>query len=336
MARIYPKTGHFQSNPLQTALPLGYVRRMCASPASIAFFAYQRADKALRALRSLRECHLSDQSYLRIFCDGPRLDSDRASTDQVRAAVRGERWCGRVEVVERKENWGLAKSIRSGVTELCEEFGRVIVLEDDLVVHPSFLEYMNAALSLYADDARVMQVSGYNYPVKIEADADAFFICHASCWGWATWKRAWSKFDDSDALYEKLKSDPGLRKKFDLGGAYPYFALLEKQRRGEIDSWGIYWYQTLFERRGLVLMPNETLVCNHGAGAGSTHESGTGFSDVMGNGVVRAFPKVGESADAEKSITRYLSRHFRPSFSLRSPRSWIRSRPWTANTRYEK
>jgi hypothetical protein len=299
---------------------------MVSNPAPIAFFAFKRAESARNALRSLKACRGSEKSYLRIYCDGPRSEADRAKVEEVRRVVRSEAWCGKVDVVEQAENRGLSKSIRAGVTELCEEFGKVIVLEDDLVLHSSFLEYMNDALERYENDPRVFSVSGYNYPLEFRnPSADAFFAPHASCWGWGTWKRAWSRFDDSKAFLGKLEKDSALRKRFDLGGAYPYTDLLRKQHAGEVDSWGILWHQTIVGQDGLVLMPNRTLVCNLGAGADSTHEAGKGYPDVMGETEVRRFPEAAETPGANTAIGRYLAGFFRRPLLSRAPFSWVRS-----------
>jgi len=290
---------------------------MAPSLAPIAFFAYKRPDLAKNALVSLRECRLAAQSTLRIYCDGPKTAADAAATEEVRRVARSQSGFAKVEIVERTENWGLSKSIRAGVSELCNEHGKAIVIEDDLVFHPSFLEFMNEGLNRYENDPKVMEVSGYNYPVTIQAPEDAFFICHASCWGWGTWKRAWDRFDASDRLCGNLRADRALRKQFDMGGAYPYYELLEKQLAGEVDSWGIFWYQTLFEQSGLVLMPKKTLVCNRGVGEGSTHGGKHGYPDVMSDTEVKTFPRSDANSEALDRIAKYLGNRGRRSLVSR-------------------
>lgn len=109
-------------------------------------------------------------------------------------------------IIEAEANRGLANSIIAGVTKLCDEYGRVIVLEDDLVVSPVFLTYMNAALDKYEDVEDVMQVSGYIFPVTaFENNTEAMFLPFTTSWGWATWGRAWKYFDPEADGWENAR-----------------------------------------------------------------------------------------------------------------------------------
>jgi len=299
---------------------------MSETLAPIAVFLYKRPAHAAAVLKSLQNCRLSEKSFLRIYCDGPKSVADQPAVDEVRRIARSEKWCGQVEIVERSENWGLSKSIRTGVGELCDRFGKVVVVEDDLDLHPSFLEYMNRGLTAYADEPRVMQISGYAFPFAAENEEDAYFLPMGSCWGWGTWDRAWKLLDSSDRLYRKLKSDSILRKKFDWDGAYAYFDMLEKQLAGNLDSWGIFWHQTVFEHDGLVLMPNETLVCNRGADGSGTHVALDGHQDRMGQMEVRKFPnKIAESSVMRERMRKYLGGRRRWPFLPNASREILRA-----------
>jgi hypothetical protein len=239
--------------------------------APIGFFAYKRPEHTLKALTSLAQCELAQESRLYIFCDGPKTPADREAVLQVQEAVSRERWCGTVEIIRREQNLGLSRSIIAGTAELCRQYGRVIVIEDDLLLAPQFLQYMNAALEGYQAEEQVMQVSGYMFPVDLGADTDAVFLPFTTTWGWATWERAWRHFDPDISGYAELKKSRKLRNKFDLERAYPYFAMLELQRQGRIDSWGIRWYLSTFLRGGLTLYPVQTLVQNSGFDGSGTH-----------------------------------------------------------------
>lgn len=239
--------------------------------APIAFFAYKRPEHTLKALSSLSECDLAKESKLYIFCDGVKSADDRERVLQVREVVRSQQWCGEVERIERDANMGLAKSIISGVTTLCEQYGKVIVLEDDLLLHPGFLEYMNKALKLYENEEKVMQISGHMFPANFQCETDCFFLPSITTWGWATWQRAWQHLDRSLAGYEQLKKNRKLRYKFDLNGSYYYYYLLESLIAGKIDAWGIIWYLSFFMREGLTLYPIYSLVDNIGWDGSGTH-----------------------------------------------------------------
>lgn len=241
--------------------------------APIAFFAYRRPEHTLESLESLAQNQEAAQSELFIFCDGAKRPEDENAVRQVREVVRRQHWCGTVHIIERDHNWGLANSIIDGVTELCSRYGRVIVIEDDLVLSPFFLNFMNQALNLYEDELQVMQISGFMFPVEIKAQSDAVFLPLSSCWGWATWERAWKQFDMEMSGYPVLKANEKLRNKFDLDGYYPYFKMLERQIKQEVDSWGIRWYLSVFLKKGLVLFPSKSFVQNIGFDGSGQHHS---------------------------------------------------------------
>lgn len=239
--------------------------------APIAFFVYKRPEHTLRALSSLAQCHLAQESKLYIFCDGIKSPSDRDRVMEARTVVKSQQWCGEVEILEREKNIGLAKSIIAGVTELSNQYGKVIVLEDDLLLHPQFLEYMNHALERYQNEERVMQISGHMFPADFSCDTDSFFLPSITTWGWGTWQRAWQHLDPKLTGYDLLKKNRKLRYQFDLNNSYFYFELLEDLIAGKIDAWGIMWYLSVFMQEGLTLFPRYSLVDNIGRDGSGTH-----------------------------------------------------------------
>ena len=249
------------------------IKQMAYAP--IALFTFKRPAHTLRTLRALDLNPEFRHSALHIFCDASRRPDEDDAVGATRQIVRG--WAHPHKTVhEAPANRGLAASIIGGVTALCADHGRVIVVEDDLVVAPVFLDFLNRALDTYADDPRVMQVSGHMFPVELDAGGhDAVFLPFTTSWGWATWQRAWASFDPDMKGYEELAADRSMRKRFDLENAYPYFAMLKKQKAGKIDSWAIRWYLSVFMREGLVLYPRRSLVSNEGFDGSGTHGANT-------------------------------------------------------------
>src|ERR1700752_3138282 len=188
----------------------------------IALFTYNRADHTAQVLDSLAKCARFDECSLYIYCDAPKTNEHAKAVEASREVVRQRAASLGATVIERNTNLGLARSVVDGVSDLCNRFGRVIVLEDDLLLNPRFLDYMLRALDRCADQENVYQVSGYMFPVQLHTRTDAFFLPLITSWGWATWQRAWQIFswDASDAR-EQLK-DPAVRKRFDLNNSYPY------------------------------------------------------------------------------------------------------------------
>lgn len=241
--------------------------------APIALFTFKRPAHTLRTLQALERNPEFQHSDLHIYCDGSRRADEDDAVNATRQVVR--EWSHPKKIIyEANSNLGLAASIMAGVSDLCERYGAVIVVEDDLVVAPVFLDFLNRALDVYADNPRVMQVSGHMFPVDLgAADTDSVFLPFITSWGWATWQRAWACFDPDMRGYDRLASDRSLRRRFDLDDAYPYFAMLKKQKKGQIDSWAIRWYLSVFLRDGLVLYPSRSLVRNVGFDGSGTHNS---------------------------------------------------------------
>src|ERR1700675_996733 len=191
--------------------------------APIVLFVYNRPDHTRRTLAALAANPLAVESDLIVYADGPKKPKHQASVDAVRELVRSTCGFKSVEIVERQANLGLANSIISGVTEVCSARGRVIVVEDDLVVAPDFLSFLNAGLDRYRSEESVLQISGYGYPAHDQSTPQTFFLPMVSCWGWATWLRAWAAFDPKMSALEKLDVDPVARRRFNVDDTYDYY-----------------------------------------------------------------------------------------------------------------
>lgn len=239
--------------------------------APIALFVYKRPAHTRQMAEALLKNELAGESDLFIFSDAPKEPEAAEAVREVREYIRTISGFRSVSIVERDRNWGLANSIIEGVTRLCNEYGRVIVLEDDLLTSPYFLEYMNNALDRYEGDSRVMQVSGHMFPVDLDVQTDALFLPMTTTWGWATWQSAWVKFDRNMGTYERFMGNSEMMRRFNLDGAYPYVTMLESVKAGKIDAWGIRWYLAVFMNDGLVLFPAKSLVENKGFVADGTN-----------------------------------------------------------------
>ncbi len=150
--------------------------------APITLFVYNRLSHTKQTINALKKNKLAEQSELIIFSDSFKNSDDKKKVNQVREYIRSIKGFKGVEIIERPDNFGLANSIIDGVTRVVNQYGKVIVLEDDLVTSSFFLEYMNNALLCYEDDPQVISIHGYNYPISDLPEI--FFIKGADCWGW--------------------------------------------------------------------------------------------------------------------------------------------------------
>ena len=251
------------------------------APAPIALFVYNRPAHLARTIQALRDNPLAQQSRLYIYSDGPKTPRDEPAVAQVRQVIRRSDGFAEITIREQINNIGLGRSIIGGVTELAARYGSVIVLEDDLVVAPGFLTFMNQALEHYEHASRVMTVSGYLFPVEHpEHLASTFFFPVPASWGWGTWHRAWKQFEhDSTRLLAGLRAklDQDI---FDVDEAYPYFTQLKLHADGKLDVWGVRWYASMFAANGLCLYPGQSLVQNIGMDGSGMHCNRSSKFDV--------------------------------------------------------
>lgn len=241
------------------------------STAPIALFAYNRPYHLEQTIAALKLNTLAKQSDIFIYSDGPRSVDQAWAVAEVRKLIADVSGFKSVTVVERNNNWGLANSIIDGVTQLCKKYGKVIVLEDDLLSEPNFLVYMNMALERYENEDQVMQISGFNFPLDIYSKMNSFFLPLTTSWGWATWERSWKSFEPADTSLNIFNLDSSMRIKFDVEDSFNYFNMLESQVQGNIDSWAIRWYLHVFSNRGLVLYPTNSMIMNMGFDGTGTH-----------------------------------------------------------------
>lgn len=154
--------------------------------APVALFVFNRPRHMERAVFALASNEFAAQTPLFVFSDGARDPDEQRNVDEVRRQAKNIAGFKSVTIVERDENIGLAASIVEGVSYLCEQYGSVIVLEDDLVTSPDFLRFMNQGLQLYAENSKVASIHGYAYPVTEGNIPESYFLRGADCWGWAT------------------------------------------------------------------------------------------------------------------------------------------------------
>jgi hypothetical protein len=242
--------------------------------APIALFVYNRVDCAMQTLKQLQKNKLADQSILYIYSDGPKNDSvqgDVEKINEVRKMIRKEQWCMEVYITESSINLGLADSIVKGVSEIVNKYGKIIVLEDDLLTSVCFLEYLNEGLIKYEKEEKILQVTGYTYPVETKFKNESFFLPIGNSLGWGTWKRAWNLYNHYPEDYKILKKNLKIRKKFDFDDTCPCSDMLIRQIEDNIDSWYIKWQWAIFKNQGLALYSDRTLISHIGFEHDSTH-----------------------------------------------------------------
>lgn len=238
--------------------------------APVCLFVYKRPDVLRRVLAALRANAGAVHTDLYVFSDAAARPEDIPKVKEVRAQLLRLEGFRSVTVRAADHNRGLAASIIEGVSAVLQRHPSVIVLEDDLVVAPNFLAYMNAALGHYHDNRKVFSVSGYTSPVVLPQPADVYFTRRASSWGWATWRDRWEGIDWKVTDYETFKNDPQQQKRFNEMGS-DLAGMLKKQMEGRISSWAIRWTYHQFREGTYTVFPAVSKVRNDGFADGATH-----------------------------------------------------------------
>lgn len=238
--------------------------------APIALFVYNRPYHTQQTVEALKENILADESDLYIYSDAPKGENDKADVEEVREYLKSIKGFKKINIIQREENWGLADSIINGVTEVIIEYGKVIVLEDDLVTSPYFLKFMNEALEYYESNKKVWHISGWNYPINTEGLGDTFLWRTMNCWGWATWADRWKYYEKNiDKTIDNFTKED--IKRFNLDGTEDFFGQVIANKEKKINTWAIFWYATIFKQSGLCLNPTQTFVENIGHDGSGVH-----------------------------------------------------------------
>ncbi|OCX50667.1 sugar transferase [Mucilaginibacter sp. PPCGB 2223] len=277
------------------------------NPAPIALFVYNRPEHTRRTLNHLKNNLLADESRLYIFSDAAKTDADTAKVGEVRELIKDVEGFKSVKVVERKENLGLANSIIAGVTQLVNEYEKVIVFEDDLLSSPYTLTYFNEALDKYAHTDKIMHIGAYMYPLTGNFLPQTFFYRAATSWGWATWARAWKHFEpDVDKLIAQFDQKKILQ--FSIEGNMNFWKQVQEFKAGKNNSWAIRWYASIFLRGGLTLNPSKSLIHNIGNDGSGIHSNKEDIYQVpIYKEAITDFPDViAESPQAHLVIKHFL------------------------------
>lgn len=269
--------------------------------APIVVFAYNRPDHLKKTINALRLNPEAKASELFVFSDGPRIkkaseqygqsdeeyarelaqvDQKNRETEQrvneVRAyldALSSKEWFAKVNVTKAPKNKGLANSVITGVEQVIRQFGKVIVVEDDAVCSPQFLEFMNKALDYYEHFCdKVWFIGGYCMQLQIPSDYkyDFFLSGRGSSFAWATWLDRWEKIDWSVNSYPQFCKNLRLRRQFNHFGQ-DRSHMLDDQMQGKIDSWAIRFSYEMFRHNMYAILPTKSLIQTIGRDGSGTH-----------------------------------------------------------------
>ncbi len=296
-------------------------KNLAKQNAPIVYFAFNRPEHTLRTLTAISECRNSENTILHIYIDAPKEGASEIELKkniEVRNIAAREQWCAEVEIVTAEKNKGLFESIIDGITNTIAKFGKAIVVEDDVLVFPGFLNYMNAALNLYQNHPEVMHISGYSNAKfrDVAMSESTYFYNHTTCWGWATWKRAWDKFTPDALAIKKACAKKGNIHYLNMDGTFEMFWGLKSIANSQFQSWNTLWHSIVFLNDGLCLHPTRSLVNNighDGSGTNCELDEGFGMNDFFPDDlVITPIPLI-----ENKTVRDYNTQQYSLSYKLK-------------------
>lgn len=258
----------------------------------VVVFVYNRPEHTKETIESLAKNYFADETEVYIYSDAPKNEKAMQQVGLVRDYIDSlsqRKLFKSVKVIKAEANKGLANSVISGVTEIIEQYGRAIIVEDDLVSAPDFLQYMNQALDYYDTDQRIWSISGYTFKISVPKDykSDMYLSYRGASWGYATWRERWNKVDWDVLDYHEFSNDKELRQKFNRGGR-DMANMLDFQMQGKIDSWAIRWCYAQSKLDMLTVYPIVSRIKNIGLDGTGTHSGiSSKYDAVISNGTDR-------------------------------------------------
>ena len=289
--------------------------------APIILFVYNRLDHTKFTIEALQKNTLAKDSELFIYSDAAKSKDSEQEVSNVREYIKNIDGFKSIRIIEREKNFGLANSIIDGVDKVINKYGKAIVLEDDIVTSPKFLQFMNNALEFYSDNKGIMSISGYMYPCEIPYSykKDILLFNRFSSWGWGMWSDRWNLINFDITENDKIFHDKNLQKQFNIGGEDLYNMLL-LQLQGKINSWAIRTALTSAVNDKVTVYPVKSLVKNIGFDNSGVH---CGVSHAYDTVLEDAFLPEVSNVTVDDNIVKTIRKKFSPT-KLQKIKSFIR------------
>ncbi len=274
----------------------------------ICLFTYNRLPETQQTVAALQRNYLAEASDLLIFSDGAKTESGWAEVRAVREFIRTVNGFKSVHIFESAQNNGLAQSIISGVTSALSQSDRVIVLEDDLVTTPNFLDFMNQALNDYQNEQHIQSICGYSLLLK-NVDQDVYFQQRPGSWGWGTWKDRWNpEIFNKEQIRAAINENSDLLKRFKQSCGNDISRMLLGSLNNQNDSWYVRWTFDHFRQNRYSVYPVRSYVQNIGFSDSGTHCKGINtYRSILADGQKRKYKPVPFSTPGRRESREFLN-----------------------------
>lgn len=239
---------------------------------------YNRPKHTLELMKSISKAYNCKKYKFFIYCDGPKNVSDKYKIIEIQKILKNFKNNLDLKLNFRKKNIGLLGNIMNSISSVLKKFDKAIILEDDLILNQNFFLFMDTALNKYKNSSKILQISGYSYPIYNKKSH--YFLPLTSCWGWGITKKNWflfMKFYKNFKLlkthYYEIKKSKKLKNRFNFNDSYNYFHMLDNFFKKRVNSWGIIFYLYLFTENKISLFPHRSLIKNNGFDGSGNHKS---------------------------------------------------------------
>lgn len=235
----------------------------------VLFITFNRLDTSRQVFEAIKS---QQPQKLYLFSDGPRKDKqgEANAVYEVRNWLTSQiNWPCDVHTLFLDQNMGPRYALGHAVNWLFAHEEEGVIFEHDCLPHPSFFPFCAELLERYRNEPRVMYISGNNFMFnEVTFQHSYSFSRHNHIWGFATWRRAWQKYDPemtgfeeafSSHFFDKLIPDSRIRKE--------YITILNAVKLGTVDTWDYQWFFNTWCAGGVGVIPSQNLVSNIGYGA---------------------------------------------------------------------
>lgn len=249
----------------------------------VIIFTYKRLKCLKLLINSLKRSAISTKKFnLYIFSDGPKNNKELNQINKVRDYIRSINFFNKKTIIFRTKNIGLANNIIKGISFVLKKYDRAIILEDDLVVAPNFLNYMYKCLEVFKDKKKIWHISGWSFKLNLSSNfgSEVYFLRQMSCWGWGTWRNRWKFFkkNPKELINQFSKKDI---KKFNYNGLFNNWSQVLRNSNNFINTWAVFWSATIFKANGLCVYPVRSLTINKGNDSFSTNKKN--YNSILKN-----------------------------------------------------
>lgn len=243
---------------------------MRSTAVPVLFLIFNRPENTQRVFDSIKA---HQPEYLFIAADGARPDvaTDEALCALARNIATQIDWKCEVKTLFRPQNLGCKVAVSDAINWFFDHVEEGIILEDDCLPDSTFFSFCSELLERLRDNQQVMSISGSNLLGKSgDEQSPSYFRAHGGIWGWATWKRAWKRYDISMKTWPEKATQTQIRQAIGSQEWFNnYYQMFEAAHNNTLDTWDIQWFYSILINEGIAINASVNLVKNIGFESGT-------------------------------------------------------------------